>query len=63
VVLAEVKDSGLDICALENVRAFATYAECAKSGEWPWYPREWIKLDVPWWALDDVKADEFNEEV
>lgn len=51
---AEVKDATLDVCAMENEAALRVYRECKESGEWPGYPKEWKKVEMPAGALAQI---------
>ena len=61
----EVKESTLDVLALENENTTKAMAKCEATGEWPGTPDEWTRVEMPAFALNEsiVSADFADEEV
>lgn len=50
----EVKESTLDVLALENENTTKAMAKCEATGEWPGTPDEWTRVEMPAFALNEV---------
>lgn len=59
----EVKESTLDVLALENENTARSMAGCVAAGVWPGTPDEWTRVEMPAYALNEtVAVDDFTAE-